>query len=136
VVVPLDDIDFQAGVTTILEAMAMSRPVIVTHSHGQTDVVEDRRRTTRGQVPRPRPDSLLRPIADLAGIRLDPTGLYVPPGDSRALRGAIKYLLEHPEERARLGAAGRRTVERLMTVDQFADRLRGLVDEACSRAVA
>ena len=55
VVVPLDDIDFQAGVTTILEAMAMAKPVIVTHSLGQTDVVEDRRTATRGAQPRVAP---------------------------------------------------------------------------------
>jgi glycosyltransferase involved in cell wall biosynthesis len=133
VVVPLDDIDFQAGVTTILEAMAMGKPVIVTHSLGQTDVVEDRRTVTRGAVPRSRPASLLRQFAEMAGMQLDPSGFYVPPGDAGALRRAITYLLEHPEARARLGAAGRRTVERLMTVDHFAERLRELVDQACWR---
>jgi hypothetical protein len=38
-------------------------------------------------------------------------------------------LLEHPDERQRLGAAGRRAVERLTTVDQYAHRLRQLVCE-------
>jgi glycosyltransferase involved in cell wall biosynthesis len=132
VVVPLDDIDFQAGVTTILEAMAMGKPVIVTHSEGQTDVVEDRRRVTRGQVPRARPESLLRRFAELAEMQLEPSGFYVPPGDAAALRRAIGYLLENPEERARLGSAGRRTVERLMTIDQFVERMNDLVDEACA----
>lgn len=136
VVVPLDDIDFQAGVTTILEAMAMGKAVIVTHSLGQTDVVEDRRTITRGAVPRTRPASLLRHFAEMAGMQLDPSGFYVPPGDAAALRRAIAYLLEHPEERARLGAAGRRTVERLMTVDHFAERMRELVDQACAQQSA
>jgi glycosyltransferase involved in cell wall biosynthesis len=133
VVVPLDDIDFQAGVTTILEAMAMGKAVIVTHSIGQTDVVEDRRTITRGDVPRSRPASLLRQFAEMAGMQLEPSGFYVPPGDPGALRRAITYLVDHPEERAQLGAAGRRTVERLMTVDHFADRLRELVDQACAQ---
>lgn len=130
VVVPLDDIDFQAGVTTILEAMAMAKPVIVTHSLGQTDVVEDRRTATRGALPRMRPQSLVRNFADLAGITLEPTGLYVPPEDPAALRRAIDHLLEHPEERRRLGAAGRQTVERLLTVEHFAARIRHLVNAA------
>lgn len=43
VAVPVDDVDFQAGVTTILEAMAMGKAVIVTHTYGQTDVIHDRR---------------------------------------------------------------------------------------------
>jgi glycosyltransferase involved in cell wall biosynthesis len=134
VVVPLDDVDFQAGVTTILEAMAMAKPVIVTHTLGQTDVVEDRRAITRGAAPRARPASLLHQFAATAGVTLDQSGFYVPPRDAAALRSAITYLLDHPEERSRMGAAGRRTVERLMRIDQFAERIRGLVDEACADA--
>lgn len=136
VVVPLDDVDFQAGVTTILEAMAMGKPVIVTHTAGQTDVVEDRRTLTRGNPGRPRPVSLLRSIAQAAGADLEPTGFYVPPADPEALRRAIVYLLDHPAERARLGAAGRRTVERLMTVDQYAERIGALVQQAHQAASA
>lgn len=135
VVVPLDDIDFQAGVTTILEAMAMGKPVIVTHTLGQTDVIEDRRAATRGAQPRTRPPSLMRSFAELAGVALEPTGYYVPPEDAAALRRAIEHLLDHPEERRRLGAAGRQTVERLLTVDQFAARVRQLVDAAAGQEV-
>jgi glycosyltransferase involved in cell wall biosynthesis len=136
VVVPLDDVDFQAGVTTILEAMAMGKPVIVSHTQGQTDVVEDRRTITRSDPPRPRPESLLRRLAAWDGVPLEPNGFYVPPRNPAALRAAITYLLDHPAARARLGAAGRRTVERLLTVDQFAARLRALVDEACAEQPA
>jgi glycosyltransferase involved in cell wall biosynthesis len=132
VVVPLDDTDFQAGVTTILEAMAMGKAVVVTHSEGQTDVVEDRRAVTRAAVPRLRPTSLLRCTADQAGTVIEPNGFYVPPHDPAALRRAIVYLLDHPAERARLGAAGRRAVEQLLTVDHFAQRLRDLIHEACT----
>ncbi|HEX2034104.1 MAG TPA: glycosyltransferase family 4 protein [Chloroflexota bacterium] len=130
VVVPLEDVDFQAGITTILEAMAMGKAVVVTHTAGQTDVVEDRRPTTRGNAPRRRPVSLLRTLAEQEGLSLEPNGIYVPPRDPLMLRQAISYLLEHPQERARLGAAGRRLVERLLTVDQYAARLRALVMEA------
>jgi glycosyltransferase involved in cell wall biosynthesis len=133
VVVPLDDIDFQAGVTTILEAMAMSKPVIVTHSIGQTDVIEDRRTATRGSATRMRPPSMVRNLAEHAGIAIKPTGFYVPPDDPAALRRAIEHLLAHPDVRRRLGEAGRQTVEHLLTVDHFAERVRQLVDAAAHR---
>jgi glycosyltransferase involved in cell wall biosynthesis len=136
VVVPLEDVDFQAGVTTILEAMSMGKAVVVTHSQGQTDMVEDRRAVTRGALPRPRPVSMLQALAEQAGLPVEPNGFYVLPGDPGALRRAIVYLLEHPAERARLGEAGRRAVERLLTVDQFAARLQKLVEDACSAPTA
>ncbi|MBV9354473.1 MAG: glycosyltransferase family 4 protein [Chloroflexi bacterium] len=130
VVVPLVDVDFQAGVTSILEAMAMGKPVIVTRTQGQTDVVEDIADATG-----PQRVSLLRPLAEEAGVALEPTGIYVPPADPVALRNAIIYLLDHPDERRRLGSAGRRTVEQLMRVDQFASRL-GRVVEQVTRTAA
>jgi hypothetical protein len=71
--VPLANVAFQTGITSILEAMAMSRAVICSRVPGQTDIVMD------GE-----------------------TGLYVPPGDPVALRAAIKHLLAHPEEAERL----------------------------------
>ena len=98
VVVPLADVDFQAGVTTILEAMSMGKPVIVTHSLGQTDVVEDRRRITRGQTRRGRAPAASPSCssAELDGP-VEPTGFYVPPSDPQALRRAIVYLLSTPK---------------------------------------
>jgi glycosyltransferase involved in cell wall biosynthesis len=48
-------------------------------------------------------------IPELVGP--DEAGLLVPPGDCRALAEAIVRLLDDPERRARLGAAGRRRVE-------------------------
>jgi glycosyltransferase involved in cell wall biosynthesis len=130
VVVPLFDVDFQAGITTILEAMAMGKAVIVTRAAGQTDVVEDRRLEARGTPTRPRPTSLLRELAEQAGVPVEPNGLYVPPGDPVALRRAIDYLLDHPDERARLGMAARQTVERFMRVEQFAARMSAWIEGA------
>ena len=131
VVVPLRDVDFQAGVTTILEAMAMGKAVVVTRTRGQTDMVVDRRVVARSDPARPSPAGLLRTLADRQGESVDCNGLYVPPGDPQALRSAIVDLLDHPAERRQLGAAGRRAVERLMTVDHFARRIRILVERAC-----
>ena len=130
VVVPLEDVDFQAGVTTILEAMSMGKPVIVTHTAGQTDVVEDRRSLTRGSQPRQRPAGLMKRVAESAGVQIQPNGFYVPPSDPGALRRAIEYLLARPDERARLGASGRQTVERLASLEMYVTRLRDLVNES------
>ncbi len=74
VVVPLYENDFQAGVTTLLEAMAMGKAIIVTRTTGQTDVVRD-----------------------------EDNGLTVAPGDPRALRRAIVRLQTDAALRERLG---------------------------------
>ena len=83
VVVPLEPVTFQAGVTTILEAMAMGKAVICSRTLGQTDVIEHGR-----------------------------TGLYVEPKDPEALAVAIRRLLDDPEFAAQLGAAGCEWVQR------------------------
>jgi glycosyltransferase involved in cell wall biosynthesis len=90
-VMPLHAVDYQAGVTAILEAMAMSRAVICSRTPGQTDVIVE------GE-----------------------TGMYVPPNDPAALRAAIRYLLEHPDEAARMGRAGRQRVEQSMSLECYA----------------
>ena len=41
VVVPVEETDFQAGITTILEAMAMELAVVCSRTSGQTDTVVD-----------------------------------------------------------------------------------------------
>ena len=81
VVVPLMPTDFQAGVTTILEAMAMAKPVVVTATEGQRDIVVD------GE-----------------------TGVLVPPYDVAALKRELQRLLADPAERRRLGANAREAV--------------------------
>jgi glycosyltransferase involved in cell wall biosynthesis len=129
VVVPLAETDFQAGVTTILEAMAMGKAVVVSHTEGQTDVVQDRRTATRGARPRCRPVRLLGGLAADAGLACEPNGFYVAPGDPAELRRAITYLLDQPARRRQLGEAGRRLVEHVMTVDHYALRLRALVEQ-------
>jgi glycosyltransferase involved in cell wall biosynthesis len=98
VVVPLYDNDFQAGVTTMLEAMAMGKAVIVTRTSGQRDV-----------------------------IRHGVNGIYVPPGDPKALHSAILNLIQHPEEAARLGANARRTIESEMSLDLWSERISRVV---------
>jgi glycosyltransferase involved in cell wall biosynthesis len=100
VVIPLYDVEFQAGVTSILEAMSMSRPVVCTRSTGQTDVIVD------GE-----------------------TGVYVPPGDVVALRGAIEGLLADPDRTADMGGRARRDVVATADVGDYATRVAAVVAE-------
>jgi len=94
VAVPLVPNDFQAGVTVLLEAMAMARPVVVSATAGQGDVVQD-------------------------GV----TGLAVPPGDAGALRDAVGRLLADPALRRRLGANAREAVLARFALDVYVDGL-------------
>ena len=91
VVVPLQDSDFQSGITTILEAMSMSRPLVCTLTAGQTDAVVD------GQ-----------------------NGVYVPLGDAAAMRRTIERLLADPDEAARLAAGARAWAEEHAAVERYA----------------
>lgn len=99
-VMPLQNVKFQAGITAILECMAMGKALICSLVPGQTDVVVE------GE-----------------------NGRYVPSGDALTLRTEIGRLLSHPEEAARLGANGRKLVESEMNLDLYAQRLAGYLDE-------
>jgi glycosyltransferase involved in cell wall biosynthesis len=126
VVMPLQDVDFQAGITTILEAMSMGKAVIVSHTIGQVDVVIDRRNVTRGSSPRVLPSGFGRLFGQTEGF--GPTGLYVPPGDPVALQRAIRFLLDHPETTRTLGENGRRLAAEVMSLDAFVERIAALAD--------
>jgi glycosyltransferase involved in cell wall biosynthesis len=93
-VVPILENDYQTGIATILEMMAMGKCVIATRTRGQTDTIVD-------------------------GV----TGVYVPPGDHEALRAAIRRLLDRPEDAARMGEAARRFIEDQASLDLFVARL-------------
>ncbi len=101
VVVPLRETDFQAGVTTILEAMAMGKAVVATRTAGQTDVITD------GE-----------------------NGLLVAPGDVGGWRLAITRLRGDSALRERLGRNARRWVEENATLDRWAARLAEAVSVA------
>ena len=103
VVMPLYNVNFQAGVTAILEAMAMGKAVLCSRTPGQTDVIAEGR-----------------------------TGLYVPPSDPDALRTQIQCLLNNPDLAAQMGKAGRRRVEEEMELTRYAQRLQRHVQAALS----
>lgn len=96
VAVPLYETDFQAGVTTILEAMAMGKAVIATRTAGQTDVIEQ-------------------------GV----TGFYVPPGDSKALADAVGRLRNDDALRAQIGENARRWVVENASLTRWAQTIAG-----------
>lgn len=98
VVVPLKETDFQAGVTTILEAMAMGKAVVATRTTGQTDVITD------GE-----------------------NGLSVAPGDAAGWRNAISCLRGDADLRERLGQNARRWIEQNATLDLWAERVAAAV---------
>ena len=98
VVMPLYNVDFQAGVTAILEGMALSKAVVCSRTPGQTDVVIE------GE-----------------------TGLYVTPEDPAAMREAVQQLLTHPEEAEQMGRNGRLRIEKEMSLDQYVIRLNNYV---------
>ena len=69
-------------------------------------------------------------------VREGVNGLYVPPGDARALRQAIEHLLGHPEEAARMGRAGRKLAEAKHALDRYVERVARIVRSSgrpCSR---
>lgn len=97
-VMPLYEVNFQAGVTALLEAMSMERAVICSQTSGQTDVVVEAE-----------------------------TGLYVPPEDPEALRSAIEKLLNAPQQAIEMGQAGRQRIESEMNLEQYVKRLEQFV---------
>lgn len=94
VVVPLYQNDFQAGITTILEAMAMGKPVAITGTVGQTDVIED-----------------------------EENGLCVAPGHVEGWKQVIERLRHDDVLRVRLGRAARRWVEENATLDHWVENI-------------
>lgn len=99
VVMPLHESDFQAGVTTLLEAMAMGKAIVCTRTTGQTDVVTD-------------------------GV----TGRYVPVGDAPAMRTALRELLDDPQRAQALGAAARQWVVEHADIEVYVELLRRRVE--------
>ena len=96
VVVPIVETEFPAGITSILEAMAMAKPVVVSGTRGLGQVVRD-----------------------------EETGLVVPPGDAAAMHRAVRRLLDDHRLRHRLGMQARAFTIAEAGVDRFAGRIAG-----------
>ncbi len=97
-VMPLLPTDTDNGNTSMLEAMAMGKTVICSRVSGQRDVVQEGK-----------------------------TGLFVPPGDPRALRNAIRFLWENPDVADRMGKEARAYVERYHDLDNWVTDVHNVV---------
>jgi glycosyltransferase involved in cell wall biosynthesis len=99
VVVPLQRSDTDNGITVILEAMAMGKPVICSRTEGQVDVVQE-------------------------GV----TGIFVPVGDAAALRDAMVTLWHAPERAREMGRAARAYAEKHHALEKFCADVKSAVD--------
>ncbi|MDZ7726967.1 MAG: glycosyltransferase [Dehalococcoidia bacterium] len=92
IVVPLFDVENQSGVTTILEAMSMGRAVVVSATRGQQECVAGPLVEASGacNVPATASRGPLHFFGEAASGTW--TGVYVPPGDARALAAALGML--------------------------------------------
>jgi glycosyltransferase involved in cell wall biosynthesis len=94
VVVPILPSVSDNGISAVIEAMAMGRPVISTATEGRADILED-------------------------GVNC----MLVPPQDVPALRSAIEELWLDPEKCARLGAKARESVVEAHGLEQWLTRM-------------
>lgn len=99
VVIPLHQAETDNGITCVLEAFAMGKPVICSRTRGQVDVIEEGK-----------------------------TGIFVPVGDSAAMREAIERLWNNPDEAERMGREARKYVERYATLEEFVRSVRQIVE--------
>jgi glycosyltransferase involved in cell wall biosynthesis len=99
VVVPLQHSDTDNGVTVILEAMAMGKPVICSRTRGQVDVIQE-------------------------GV----TGLFVPVGDAKALRAAMLELWNDADRAREMGRAARAYIEKHHALEKFCFDTRAAID--------
>jgi len=89
---------------TLLEAMAMKRPVVVTNVGGNPEVVVD-------------------------GV----TGFLVPPKEPKEMAGAIAEILRNPELSQKMGEAGRKRVEEKFSLELMVKEYKDLYKECLAR---
>ena len=98
VIIPLKPNRFQAGQTSLMEAMACQRPVVITEAEGM--------------------------VADFAAVGLIRT---VPVGDADALRAVLEELFKHSEDAMELARRARERIVESFTPECYVERLAGLM---------
>lgn len=94
---------------SVMEYMALSKPVIVSDGGGSRELVED-------------------------GV----SGFLIPPRNAAALIEKVEFLLDHPQAAQRMGAAGRARLEDEFSAQRFVDQTMRLyafalgLEESCS----
>ena len=98
IAVPLREVDGLTGLTSLLDAMAMGKPVIITRNH----------------------------CLDI-DVEKEGCGLWVEPGDVDGWRSALSYMVEHRSEAEAMGRRGRALCECRYNIQQFAKQLAGII---------
>ncbi len=101
VVLPLENVDYAAGVNTALEAMAMGKPLIASQTKGITEY-----------------------------LRHDETAWSVEPGNVRAMRDGILHLWHNAKDQIRLGDNARQAVEERMNLEIYVDNIAAIIQKA------
>lgn len=103
VVLPIHNVLYSAGATSLMEAMSMEKAVIISSSNGIQDYTID------GE-----------------------TCITVPPGNINELSDAIMYLLHNPSEARRLGNNARHFIETKLNLDLYVKNIAHVLEEFCS----
>ncbi|HXF98338.1 MAG TPA: glycosyltransferase family 4 protein [Gaiellaceae bacterium] len=100
VALPVRENSYSGATTVLLQAMALGKPVVVTRT---------------------------RAITAGYGLRDGENCRLVPPGDAATLEKALRHVLADGWHARALGASARRTVERELSWERYADRLAAII---------
>jgi glycosyltransferase involved in cell wall biosynthesis len=103
IVLPLHQSDTDNGITCLIEAWSMSRPVVCSEIEGQRSAIDHGR-----------------------------NGLFVPVGDAETMRKVIVDLWGNPEESARMGREGRQTVLETRRMEGFIQQVGDVIQAAAA----
>ena len=100
IAVPLPDTKNLAGLTSLLDAMAVGKAVIITRNQ-QIDI----------------------------DVEKEKIGFVIEPGDVAGWREAVTYLIDHPEEAIEMGQRGRHLCEKKYNLEVFSSHLANCLSE-------
>jgi glycosyltransferase involved in cell wall biosynthesis len=107
VALPVRDNLYSGATTTLLQAMAMAKPVVVTRTPA---------------------------VASGYGLVDGENCRLIPPGDEQSFTAALGELLADPDRATALGAGARETAERQLGWDRYVDAIAGVLRNAATRA--
>ncbi len=105
IVVPLFEARHASGESFMMNAIAARKAVVATETYSTAELIEP-------------------------GVN----GLLVPPGDAPAMRQAIQYMLDHPEQTQQMGLTGRRMYETRWSFPVIARQVDAIVTRLVSEA--
>ncbi len=126
-VAPVVETDFAPGMTSILEAMSMGLPVVVTRAEGNGDYITDRRRVLRSGPHRATSAAFSATAAPTEAQ--GQTGFYVSPGDVEGMRSILKWIIEHPADAQEIGARGKQVAGAVHSLEAYVGRIQSAVEQ-------